>query len=279
MFSTGHLIWIGISVLLIITGFFLCRRKRPGVDRMLRICFALGFLSELVKIYLVTKIVPVVTPALSGGTETGFVQTGAYQPYMELEHLPLEMCSLQIVFMAMALSVRDRVRKEKILSLIYATAVIGGIIAILFSSIAPEFETTAAFIASPRAWQFYLYHSMIVTLGLYLGFIPDSGVSVRHLKSTVTMIALMDIPTFYLNSVFAQPVYVNGEFTGLTYGTNFFSSYLNPLGIAITEKWQWGLYLVIRLSLALALTVLLFLMRERAALAQPADYWHNSFGG
>lgn len=79
---------------------------------------------------------------------------------------------------------------------------------------------------------------------------------------------MMDIPTFYLNSIFSQPVYEAGKPTGIFYRTNFFSSYVNPLGLALTEKWQWLLYLLIRLGLASALIALLLLaasLRKRAS--------------
>ena len=70
----------------------------------------------------------------------------------------------------------------------------------------------------------------------------------------------MDLPTFYLNSVFSQPVYVAGKPTGILYRTNFFSSYVNPLGLVLTERWQWLAYLVIRLIIAAGVIAFLLLL-------------------
>ena len=109
---------------------------------------------------------------------------------------------------------------------------------------------------------------MVVMLGLYMGFGPDSDVSLRSFRGTMGLLLMMDIPTFYLNSVFSQPVYEAGKPTGILYRTNFFSSYVNPLGLVLTEKWQWLVYLLIRLGLASALiALLLFLvsLRKRSA--------------
>ena len=72
----------------------------------------------------------------------------------------------------------------------------------------------------------------------------------------------MDFLTFYLNSIFSQPVYVNEKPVGLVYRANFFSSYVNPLGIVLTEKWQWILYLLIRMILVLVLTYLLIYIQS-----------------
>ena len=37
---------------------------------------------------------------------------------------------------------------------------------------------------------------------------------------------------------------------------NYFSSYVNPLGLVLTEKWQWIAYLAVRAVLALTLVIL-----------------------
>ncbi|MBO4378754.1 MAG: hypothetical protein J5889_07320, partial [Clostridia bacterium] len=128
---------------------------------------------------------------------------------------------------------------------------------ILLSYIATEYTSTAAFLLAPRAWQYFLYHSMVVMLGLYLGFEYNGGVSLRFWKSTMIGLLLLDMPTFYLNSILSQAAYVNGEPVGILYRTNFFSSYVNPLGLVLTEKWQWLAYLGIRLALATALITLM----------------------
>jgi len=109
-------------------------------------------------------------------------------------------------------------------------------------------------------FQFFLYHSMVVTVGLYMGFGPDSDVSLRSFKGTMALLQALDMPTFYLNSVFSQPVYVAGKPAGIVYRTNFFSSYVNPLGLALPERWQWLAYLALRLGLAAGLIALLLLL-------------------
>ena len=260
MFSTGHLIWIAISAAAIIGGCAACKQNNPTLEQVLKACLVVGAASELVKIFCVTSVLPVVTPQIAmdaAGPALQYVPVGQYSPYMKLEHLPLEMCSLMIPFLAAALLMKNNVWRQRLLALMYISGTIGGTLGLLLCFIAGEYDTPAAFFAAPRVWQFFLYHAMVVFLGIYLGFLRNSGFSLRDWKPTVLMLIALDLPTFYLNSVFSQPVYVAEEPVGLVYRTNFFSSYVNPLGLVLTEKWQWLVYLTIRMVLAGALIALM----------------------
>ena len=260
MFSTGHLIWIAISAAAIIGGCVAVKRKNPTLEQVLKACLVVGAASEIVKIFCVTSILPVVTPRIAmdaAGPALQYVPIGQYTPYLKMEHLPLEMCSLMIPFLAAALLIKNNVWRSRLLALMYISGTIGGTLGLLLCFIAGEYDSPAAFFAAPRVWQFFLYHAMVVFLGIYLGFIRESGFSLRNWKSTVLMLLVLDLPTFYLNSVFSQAVYVDGAPVGVAYSTNFFSSYVNPLGLVLTEKWQWLVYLAVRLALAGALTALM----------------------
>ncbi|MBR6113630.1 MAG: YwaF family protein [Oscillospiraceae bacterium] len=256
MFSTGHLLWIGISFALIVGGFIAIRIRRASLDEVLKWCLVVGVASEVVKVFSVTVILPMVTPQISGG-ELVYEVTGTYTPYMELAHLPLELCSLMILFLALALWSKDKAWRESLLTVMYITGVIGGLMGILLAYITSEFNTVQDYFTSPRVWQYFLYHAMVVTLGLYLGFGRENSISLRSFKSTILCIVVLDLPTFYLNSVFSQPVYAAEKPVGLVYRTNFFSSYVNPLGLVLTEKWQWIAYLCVRMALASVLIALL----------------------
>ena len=256
MFSAGHLLWIGISFALIIGGLIAIRARAPQLDEVLRWCLGVGIVSEAVKVFSVADVLPMVTPQVSGG-EITYAATGEYSPYLEMAHLPLELCSLMIVFLALALVIRDRVWKERLLTVMYITGLIGGLLGILLAYITSEFGTVAEYFSSPRVWQYFLYHAMVVMLGIYLGFGRENGISLKDLGLTMLCIVALDAPTFYLNSVFSQPVYDAGTPVGLVYRTNFFSSYVNPLGLVLTEKWQWIAYLAVRAAIGTALTALL----------------------
>ena len=260
MFSTGHLVWIAISLALIVGGLTAIRHRKPALEQVLMACLIVGAASEVVKVFSVTSILPTVSPVIVQG-ETGavldYVVSGQYTPYMKMEHLPLELCSLMIVFLAAALLLKDKVWRERLLTLMYITGLIGGTMGILLAYITSEFHTVAEYFAAPRVWQYFLYHAMVVMLGIYLGFVRRNDISLKSLKTTLILLVAMDAPTFYLNSVLSEPVYVGDTPVGVLYRTNFFSSYVNPLGLVLTKKWQWLAYLGIRAVLATMLISLL----------------------
>ena len=98
MFSTGHLIWIAVSIILIVFGVICCIKLKPSLHRLISLCLLLGLISEAVKVLSVIEIVPVMDLAVKDGVLV-YVPTGDYTPYLEAEHLPFELCSYPISFL------------------------------------------------------------------------------------------------------------------------------------------------------------------------------------
>ncbi len=261
MFSTGHLLWIAISFFLIAFFFVLCMKRRPSLRRVLQICIVLGFVSEVIKVLYTTQIVPMVNPVVieeNGVRSIAYVATGKYSPYLAMEHLPLELCSLYLFFMPLALFLKDENRKKWLYSLMFASGVPGGLMGIVLASVTSDFHAVGEYFTNIRAWQFFLYHAMIVACSLYIGFGDEAGLEFRDVKKAIVSLFALDLPTFYLNSVFSNVVYYDNKVVGVSHRINYFSSYSNPLGIVLTEKWQWLLYLLIRALLALIMVTLLY---------------------
>lgn len=260
MFSTGHLIFIGISVLLIIVGVALCLKYRPPIDRMVKVCFVLALVSEVIKIFSVIEIVPVIDLVVENGSLL-LKETGDYSAYMKMEHLPLELCSFQILFMFLILISKREDFKKNVYSVIYGTSIIGGMLALILSSIAPEFETAADFLSAPRAWQFFLYHSMIIVLGIYVGMSKECGLRFKDIKWTYAVLFGLIAMSLYLNSVMSVPLYTDAgnKVIGLTYNANFLSSYGNPVGTGAFTKGQFIFRSIKMLSIACASVFALYL--------------------
>ncbi len=274
MFSEGHLIWIGLSLALIAAGLIYCLRRRPPLKRLLTFCLAAGAVSEIIKYFSAVQIVPMVDPVVAtegGETVLQWISTGSYTPYLAKEHLPLELCSLYLFFMLLALVLKDGPWKKGLYAVMFASGSLGGMLGIVAASIAGDFETTAAFFSSPRAWQFFLFHSMIVVISIYLAVSEEAGLSEPDWKKSAFGLLLLDLPTFYLNSVLSTEVYVHDQVVGVTHRINFFSSYVNPFGIVLTETWQWALYLVLRAGLFLGVVRLLFLLLRRKTKGKGTD--------
>ena len=266
MFSQGHLLWIVISAALIALGLAFCLRRRPPLRRVLTVCMWAGVVSEVIKFFSASVIVPMVDPVVvTGGGDAAlqWLPTGEYTPYLAMEHLPLELCSLYLFFMLLALVGKDGAWKKWLYAVMFASGTLGGLMGIVLASIAGDYATTASFFTSVRAWQFFLYHAMIVTVSVYIGVSGESGLAFTDWKKALLGLAALDVPTFYLNSVFSSEVYVQNQVVGVTHRINFFSSYVNPLGLVLTEKWQWLVYLALRASGAAAAVILLYLLLKR----------------
>ena len=145
----------------------------------------------------------------------------------------------------------------------FASGTMGGLLGVVGASIAVDFETTAEFFSAPRAWQFFFFHSMIIVLGIYIAVCNESVLKPSDWKKALIGMLLLDIPTFYLNSVFSSEVYSGGKVVGVTHRINFFSSYVNPLGIVLTEKWQWLIYLAARAAMVVLTVRILYLIFVR----------------
>lgn len=262
MFSLGHVIWIAVSFILIGIALLVAVRKKASLDKVIKVCFVLGLVSEVIKIYSVIDIVPMVNQVIvnNGGTyELSYAPTGQYTPMMGMEHLPLELCSLQIFFMgALILAKQDKI-KHLLYSLMYPTGIIGGVLGVVMATMTSYVKSQSEYLTSPRVWQYFLYHAMIIFMSIYIGISKESGLRFSDWRKAVFAVFVLDIPTFYLNSVFSSRLYHNDELVGVTHRINFLSSYVNPLGLVLTEKWQWLIYLLIRMILALILIFLLFL--------------------
>lgn len=262
MFSQGHLIWIAICFALIAIAFIVCMIAKPRLKKVFKTCLILGVVSEIIKVFSTAEILPMVDPVIieENGTQViGYTATGQYTPYLGKEHLPLELCSLYLFFMLIALFLKNEVWKKRLYALMFASGTIGGILGIVMSSIAGDFGTTLSFFTSLRSYQFFLYHAMVVFCSLYIGFGRESGLSLRDWKTAIAALVLLDIPTFYLNSLLSSEVYLHDKPVGVTHSINYFSSYVNPLGLVLTEKWQWIAYIAIRGVIAVITVFLLYL--------------------
>lgn len=245
MFSEGHIIFIIISIILVVIGASICEKKKIPTEKVLWGCFFIALICEIIKILVVIKIVPLVELVVEDGVLT-YKNVGKFYPYIETAHIPLELCSFQIVFLFLARVVKNEKWKRRIYSLIYATSLIGGIIATLLSSIAPYYNSTKEFLFSIRAWEFYIYHSMLVVIAIVIARDKSYGLRFADAKWTCIIVFMLDIFSFYMNSVLSIPLYVKENLIGLTHSVNFFSSYDDPLGINITTKGQYFIYLLIR---------------------------------
>lgn len=84
MFSVYHCLWLAICGCLMILAVVWLRRKRPSLDWVLSVACVGCVLSELTKVFSVIQLVPSADGSM-------------VYPYLALQHLPLNLCPIQIV--------------------------------------------------------------------------------------------------------------------------------------------------------------------------------------
>ncbi|MBO6120012.1 MAG: YwaF family protein [Lachnospiraceae bacterium] len=250
MYSTAHIIFIIISLLMAFVGVLIVEKKKIIVPDLIKVCFIIALFCEIVKIFTIIEIVPIVESVIENGSIV-YKETGRFSPYIKAEHLPFELCSYQIIFLFLARVVKNEVWKRRIYSFIYVTALIGGALAIFISPIAPGFKSTSEFLLSLRAWEFYIYHAMLIVIAISIARDKNNYIRFTDVKWTCIILLLLDLLSFYMNSIFSVPVYKNNNLIGLQYAVNYFSSYNNQFGIVMATKSQYIIYIVFRFVLAI----------------------------
>ena len=243
---------------MIAIGVFVCKKNKWPLDKVIKVCFFIAVICEIIKVLTVIQILPIVQETIENG-EIVYKETGRYSPFIEFTHLPFELCSLQIVFMFLYLVIKDEVWKKRIIALIYGTAFMGSVLAIFVSSIAGDFNTIRESLTSVRAWEFYIYHSMLAVVAILIATDGKYTLKFKEFKWTCLMLWIIDNFSFYINSILSEPVYRDGKLIGLSSSVNFFSSFQSPLGITISNKEQYLLYLISRILTGLVIITIIYL--------------------
>ena len=248
MFSIYHLIWAFISIGIISVCLFLLHKYKPDLNRVLNIACVCCVLSELIKTLSVIKIVP-----SSDGT--------LHYPYIEMQHMPLHLCSLQILIIFYVRFTKNEKMRQTFLGFMYPSCTLGAFFALLLPSI---FNSPASVLPNeafikPLAYQFFLYHCMLIILGLYIPQSKEANLKSKNYFSTVLILLLLAFVSFYINSALASATYANDKLVSVDYMPNFFFTFLTPIGIPLTKIWHWYIYAVILLGLATGLIALFYL--------------------
>lgn len=246
MFTVYHFIWLAICIPLCAVALWQLKKRKPPLKKVLSLACIVCVLSEVIKTLSVLKMVP----STDGST---------MHLYMEMQHLPLHLCSIQILFIFYARFAREGKAKETLLAFMYPSCILGAFFALMLPSIfSTSIDVTEAF-THPMAYQFFLYHTMLVVLGTYIAMSGEIHFTGKHYLSSMGILGVLAFVSLYMNSIFATPTYVNGELVSVEYSTNFFFTQRTPIGVELTTKGDWFLYMGIILTLAVVLVGLFYL--------------------
>ena len=246
MFTTYHLIWGILSLFLICMGLFFLNKCKPKLKSVLSVACVICVLSELIKTLIVIKIVP-----SSDGT--------MFFPYIEMQHMPLHLCSLQILIIFYVRFTKNDRMRQILLSFMYPTCTLGAFFALLLPSIFTASLLPQEAFIKPLAYQFFLYHTMLVILGLYIPMSKQVDIKPKNYFTTLMILGIISFVSLYINSALASATYVNEELISVDYVPNFFFTFLTPIDIPLTTIGHWYVYVGILLVLAILLIAVFYI--------------------
>lgn len=246
MYSLYHLVWIFICIVLIVGALYYLKVKKVPLQTLLSAACVICILSEVTKTFSVLEMVP----SSNGAT---------MHLYLQMSHLPLHLCSIQILFIFFARFSKNQTAKETLFAFMYPTCTLGALFAIAIPTIFETSISTNQAFSHPLAYQYFLYHVMLVVLGVYIAISKEVDIKPKHYFTSLAILGTMAFVSIYLNSIFATPTYVDGELVSVDYSTNFLFTQETPINIPLTEKWHWFLYLGIIVTLAVVLIAIFYL--------------------
>jgi uncharacterized membrane protein YwaF len=196
LFGTKHLIIVGVSILLIV-GLYILSRKL-SIKTLSKIMLGVGLVSETVKVfsYIVMNENKVYTTLYKMNEATGGLEPVKvlFNGVLPKTDLPFQLCSLQIIFILVAVLVKNEKVQRFIYGFMMPSCLFGGIAAIL---IATE--------SSRNVWvitfQYFLYHIAIVVFALRLLTAKEMKWKVRDLLNAFIMLTGVIFFAIYINSM------------------------------------------------------------------------------
>lgn len=198
MFTWRHFVWLGICAILIVIVIQQYKKKKPTLNQVLTTACMISVFSEITKLISVIEMVPSATGDL-------------LLPYVPLNHLPLHFCSIQILLIFYTRFTSNKKMRENVLAFMYPTCIAGAFIALLMPSIFTTSIPVEKAFVSLISYQFFLFHSMLIALGIIILISGEIKWQKKHMYYTMIMVLAFGFASIYLNSIFASPTYVDGE--------------------------------------------------------------------
>ena len=175
MFGTKHLIIIAVSICLIIALTLLTKKMK--FKTICKSLFITGIISEIIKVFFYII--------------RNEQQYGGILPKTDL---PLHLCSIQIIFIAIVCISKNEQLKRIILSFMLPSCLFGGIAAILIPA-------STALNSWVITFQYFIYHIAIVVFALNIFMNKEIKLTIKDYLSSILFLLFMMFVAIYVNSI------------------------------------------------------------------------------
>lgn len=249
MFTSTHFGFLAITFILMGIGFFLIFKFKPSFKTVFTVACIGCVISELVKTFSCMEFDWIETY-----NEAGEIISEELVPYIRMNHVPLHLCSIQILFIFIVRLIKRNKFTDMLVAFMYPTFIVGGVLALLMPS---DISFT-----NPQSYQFFFYHGMLVVLGIYIITQKEIDILPKHYLTTMALLGTFAFMSIYVNSILAHYNYdIVTDTFDLEYITQFFYTMRSPVSFLFTfqEPWHWYLYIVVIVFIALVAIGLLYI--------------------
>ena len=210
LFGTKHLIILAVSVVLIVLGAVFTRKW--DLKKLSKTMLGIGMVSEFIKVFYYI----IANEATYGGI-------------LPKTDLPLHLCSIQIIFLAVLVFSSNEKIKELLLAFMLPSCLFGGIAALL---IATTSSLNGRWILSV---QYFGYHVALTVFALTLLRGKVMKFTVKHYFDCLKFLVVLMLFAIYVNSI----LYDGNPNINFMYVVSPPASGLPFL----TEKYGWAVYM------------------------------------
>ena len=213
LFSVGHFIFVGISVLLIVALFLWVRKK--DFRFVVALLFYCGLVSEIIKIFYYS-----------------YTNEDTFGGILPKTDLPFHLCSIQLIFIAILFLMKNEKLHRFLLSFMRPSCLLGGIAALLIPPYTPR---NGGWLITT---QYFGYHLLLVVFSLYLYTSKEMKFTIKDYFNCLKFLLVLMFFAFYINSMLYE--------TSGGADVNFMYVISPPQsGLPfLTEKYGWFVYIV-----------------------------------
>lgn len=186
LFGTKHLIILAVCLALI-TGLVIAGRRLP-LKKWYRFLLVIGIISETLKVFSYI----IANEKLYGG-------------YLPKTDLPFQLCSIQLIFIAILNFTKNEKLHRVLLSFMLPTCLVGGASALLL-------PTSSSLSMPVITVQYFLFHCAIVAFAIHLYQAKEIRWEKKDYVHALAFLAVMALIAVYLNSIVFDVVdYTNAD--------------------------------------------------------------------
>lgn len=243
-FDPLHFVYLGAMLVLMAIALVMIFKFKPSFKVMFTIASIISIVSEVVKTFSSIEFFTL------AGTEE-------LVPYIEMAHFPLHLCAIQVfLIIAVWLMKPESKLRNALLGFMYPTMIFGAFLGLLLPGELNAF--------SPRCYQYFIFHGMLVVLGIYIMTCKEVKFKPIHYLTSIGLLSLFGMISIYANSLFAQFSFstVDGETVkSLEYITNLFFTMRSPVGFLpdFTKEIHWWIYILCVFLIAFTVFALFYI--------------------